>query len=576
MSVLLSAQNLTFQFATEVLFKNLSLNVTSGSKIGVIGQNGCGKSTLLKVLNKDFKDYEGSVTYSSKCHIVRAEQHLPDALKNITLLDALLEKMTDEKRVTESWLAENLLIEMGFAERQINLTAGTLSGGEHTRLLLARAIIQEPTLLLLDEPSNHMDLPALLWIENFLKNLKITFVLISHDKQLMDNVTTSSWILRDKQVYEFNDTYTKAMEALIEQDEANIKKRADQQKEIDRVAATAKRFAAFGSEKVVKKAKNMERRVERMKESQTDSNAENNVWSISLQGENLPAKKIMSLDNVDVRPAPDAKILYNVETQTISSGDRVAILAVNGGGKSTLLKTIWSAFQDTGNAGVKFHPKCRTGYYDQSLNQLEDDDTLLQSLSAFGDNTLESKKHTLINAGFPYDRHADYVRGLSGGERARLLFAGLTLSKYHLLLLDEPTNHIDIAGKEQLAETLKAFQGAFVLVSHDRDLIEKSCNRFWSIKDNEFSEWHDLDQLYNNLLDSPMTKAVAKNANGIKTASGIVDSIDDEDESMLLETLCKLEEKLEQDQNRKPKHQKPVLQKGWIEEIEKIKKTLEA
>ena len=216
---------------------------------------------------------------------------------------------------------------------------------------------------------------------------------------------------------------------------------------------------------------------------------------------------------------------------------------------------------------MKFHPRCRLGYYDQSLQQLNDDDTLLDALRNFAALPDEQRKMALISAGFPYLRHTQKVKELSGGERSRLLFIGLTLANYHLLFLDEPTNHLDLEGKEELAETLSQFTGGFMLVSHDRDLIEKSCNRYWFVDDHRLDEWFDLEQLYIAMGSEPKNPSSKKMDRDHPVRPEISEA---SDEDILFERLVDLEARLEADLGRKPKHQKPKLQQQWQQEISQI------
>ena len=251
-------------------------------------------------------------------------------------------------RIAEGWRVELLLAEMGVDEKDWQLTAGTLSGGQHTRLLLARALIKQPDLLLLDEPSNHLDLPTLLWLENFLQQWNGSFVLVSHDQRLLDNVTNCTWIMRDKALQFFRLPCSQARQALLEKDEADELRHQSEQKEIDRVEKSAKRLAIWGqvydNEGLSRKAKNMERRVERLKDEQTELTA-GTPWQLSLQGEALPADKLLSLADLDVRPAPDAPKLFHILEKQLKSGDRVAIVGRNGCGKSSLLRMLWATFQ---------------------------------------------------------------------------------------------------------------------------------------------------------------------------------------------------------------------------------------
>ena len=496
MSTLLSALSVGYDNNFGPLLVEVSFSLKKGDRIGLIGHNGCGKSTLLKILSGDLPASAGSVTPAHQCLMARVEQHLPEALHDCSLLDAVMARLPENQRVSESWQGEVLLSSLGFAPTSWTLTAGTLSGGQHTRLLLARALIRQPDLLLLDEPSNHLDLPTLLWLEQFLQNWSGSFVLVSHDRHLLDQVTNCTWILRDKTLQFFRLPCTAARKALEEQDEADAHRRQAEQKEIDRVAKSAQRLAVWGrvydNEDLARKAKQMEKRVDRLKEEQTTLSA-GSQWRLRLKGEALDADRLLALPQLDVRPATEAPVLFRLASLRVKSGDRIAIVGRNGCGKSSLLHHLWREYQDPNQREAVFHPRVRIGYYDQSLQQLRDEDTLSEALSHFAPLTEEQRKMALIGAGFPYLRHQQRISTLSGGERSRLLFVGLTLANYSLLLLDEPTNHLDMEGKEELAETLRQFEGAVMLVTHDRMLIENSCNRFWLIDQQRLEEWQDLE-----------------------------------------------------------------------------------
>lgn len=569
MSTLLTAQSLHVETAFGPLFTDLSFTLKKGDRIGLIGYNGCGKSTLLQVLDGTLVPSSGRVALASHCLMARVEQHLPDALLNQPLIEAVLAQLPASQRESQRWQAERLLMEMGFAPNEIEHPAATLSGGQHTRLLLARALMLQPDLLLLDEPGNHLDLPTLLWLENFLNSWSGSFVLVSHDNPLLDAVTNTSWILRDKTLHAFSLPCTAARQALEEQDESDALRHKAEQKEIDRVTASAKRLASWGrvydNEDLSRKAKQMEKQVSRLKESQTELTA-GTPWTLALHGDALRADRLLEMDNLPVPPAPGLPPLFTTGITRLQSGDRVAIMGRNGGGKSSLLRLLWRQMQqESTEAGLKLHPRLKPGYYDQTLNQLDDNDSLLDALEPF-EPYAETRKRALISAGFGWARHGQKVSTLSGGERSRLLFIGLSLARYSLLLLDEPTNHLDIDGKEALARTLREYPGGLLLVSHDRQLISNSCNRFWLIDENGLSEWHDADEVYEQLRhricpDAPRTTA--------EPDEKITSEADD-----LLERLIELEWRLAEDLARKPKHQKPQLQQRWREEIANINNQL--
>ncbi|EJV1483534.1 ABC-F family ATP-binding cassette domain-containing protein [Enterobacter hormaechei] len=569
MSTLLTAQSLHVDTAFGTLFDSLSFTLKKGDRIGLLGDNGCGKSTLLKVLDGTDSPAAGTVALAGYCLMARVEQHLPEAIYPLTMLDAVLAQLPATERESLHWKAETLLAGMGFTPQDMALTSATLSGGQHTRLLLARALIGDPDLLLLDEPSNHLDLPTLLWLEQFLQNWSGSFVLVSHDRQLLDAVTNGSWILRDKMLHYFALPCTAARQALVAKDESDALRHKAEQKEIDRVTASARRLATWGkvydNEDLARKAKQMEKQVERLKESQTELTA-GSPWTLTLRGDALRADRLLEMENLSVAPEPGLSELFHVDIARLRSGDRVAIVGRNGCGKSSLMKLIWRHFSgEPSEAGLKLHPRVSPGYYDQTLNQLSEEATIFDALEPFAPDP-QTRKMALISAGFPWARHGQKVSTLSGGERSRLLFIGLTLARYSLLMLDEPTNHLDMEGKEALAETLQQFEGGVLLVSHDRQLISQSCNRYWLIEDGRLSEWHDAEAVFERLRAG--TGPVVPGAS--KTASKAPPSASDD----LLERLVALETLLEEDLARKPKHQKPQLQAQWRREIEEIEAQL--
>lgn len=575
MSTLLTAQSLSLDTPFGPLLADITFTLKKGDRLGLIGHNGCGKSTLLKLLDGTISPNSGSVTRAYSCLIARVEQHLPDTLHSLTMLEAVLTQLHASQHHSESWRAEALLASMGFSEVDWNLTAGTLSGGQHTRLLLARALIGEPDLLLLDEPSNHLDLPTLLWLEQFLRDWNGSFVLVSHDQHLLDNVTNGTWILRDHSLNFFQLPCSAARTALDERDRTDSHRHEAEQKEIDRITASAKRLAVWGrvydNEDLARKAKQMEKRVDRLKDEQTEL-SHGHKWQLILRGERLEADRLLEMENLHVSPAPGALPLFHLPLQRIKSGDRVAIIGRNGCGKSSLLRLLWQQYQQADrDEGVRLHPRVSLGYYDQTLHQLKDGDTLPGALEPFAPLTEQDRKMALISAGFPWLRHSQTVSTLSGGERSRLLFVGLTLARYSLLMLDEPTNHLDMEGKEALAQTLQTFEGGALLVTHDRTLIAKSCNRFWLIDNGGLSEWHDLEALYALLTAEESTSGVLDTRPEVVQLTSVVHQQTDS----WLERLVELENRLAEDLARKAKHQKPALQLEWRKEIEELSARLE-
>lgn len=567
MSTLLTAQSLHVDTAFGTLFDDLTFTLKKGDRIGLIGYNGCGKSTLLKVLDGSIVPTGGSLALANHCHLARVEQHLPDEILPLTLQEAVLAQLPEHERASQLWQVEALLAQMGFSVQDRQLTAQTLSGGQHTRLLLARALMRQPDLLLLDEPGNHLDLPTLLWLEQFLQNWSGSFVVVSHDPQLLDAITNGTWILRDRTLHAFALPCSAARQALLERDASDVLRHKAEQKEIDRITASAKRLATWGrvydNEDLSRKAKQMEKQVLRLKEVQTDLTA-GSQWPLTLRGDALRADRLLELSQLSVTPAPEAPTLFTIAGIRLKSGDRVAIVGRNGCGKSSLLKLIWQHYQtEQESDSLRLHPRVALGYYDQTLHQLPDDASLFDALEPFAPQP-DIRKMALISAGFPWIRHAQSVSTLSGGERSRLLFVGLSLARYSLLMLDEPTNHLDMEGKEALAQTLQSFEGGVLLVSHDRQLISQSCNRFWFVDDGELSEWHDVDAINARIRQSATEHLPAVLEDNASLVAELVD------EEQLLEKLLVLEQRLAEDLARKPRHQKPQLQAQWRKEIDDI------
>ncbi|MEG1328730.1 MAG: ATP-binding cassette domain-containing protein, partial [Janthinobacterium sp.] len=239
----------------------------------------------------------------------------------------------------------------------------------------------------------------------------------------------------------------------------------------------------YDNEDLARKAKTMQRRIDKLKEEQSFV-SDGAPWRLSLRGKALAADQLLALDGLAVRAVPQSPVLFHVGQLWLKPGDRIALLGANGSGKSSLLRLCWQAIQaQEERSGLRYHHAANIGYYDQSLRQLSDDADLSDALYPFAvqneaARSQVARRQALISAGFPYARHGQTVATLSGGERARLLFLGLSLASYHLLLLDEPSNHLDMQGKAELGLALQGFEGGCLLVSHDRDLIETACNRY--------------------------------------------------------------------------------------------------
>lgn len=590
MTTYLTIQNLSIALDTHLLLNNASFAVSKNDKIGIIGHNGCGKSTLLHVLNHQLEASSGTIHQSKHCVIASVAQHFPDNSLELNALTLLQNQLPPE----DYWQAECLCQELELSAHAQSLKIRELSGGQQMRLLLGLALIKQPDLLLLDEPSNHLDLPSLLWLERFLARWKGAFVLVSHDATLLDNVTSSSWILRDQSLHCFDLPCTQARQALAEQDLADQQRFRSEQKEIDRLDASAKRLANWGkvydNEDLARKAKTMQARKEKLQTQQTIV-SQGSTWRLQLHGQALQANRILEISELSLYlPESRTPLLY-LKHKLIKSGENIAIIGHNGCGKSTLLQALFTHYTEQNPSAaimrdesrnsatiigdIKWHGLCQLGYYDQDLEQISTKSTIKDALIPFANLNDDQRKQALISAGFAFERHQQHVASLSGGERARLLFLGLSLAQHHLVLLDEPTNHLDLEGKEQLIDTLNTNIGAALVVSHDRDLLQKTCGRFWLIDHGQIIEFDEFEKalpylhhdhkVQENHVHPPSSQTCIQSQRSNIANDYYTQSQQSHDD---LERLIELEEKLTQDRQRKPKHQKPKLQQQWQTEID--------
>jgi ATP-binding cassette subfamily F protein 3 len=442
---------------TKTLFKELDLTINTNDRIGMVGHNGCGKSTLLSILEGTEPPDAGDISRNKALHLETVEQFISPALLDLTLIEALASKLSEEEIVKSRYRAELLLTQLGFSDHEHGFTVADLSGGQQNRLMFARAIITEPNVILFDEPTNHLDLSTLLIFENYLKLMRAAFLLISHDRAFLDSVTNRTVFLRDESIYNFAMPYSKARDALEEHDLAARQTREQEEKNINRLEASAHRLAVWGkvydNSKLAKKAKTMEKRIERLKEVQTFVSRGSGL-NLTIDVSTAQANRMLHIEQQDIA-APNDKALFHIEDLMIRPGERVALLGHNGVGKTTLINLIMNKYQHNKDGDVvKFNPQCDIGYYDQELQLLNPRLGLMETLRENCDGPDSGHKASLIKAGFPFKDLDKKVGVLSGGEKARIMFLIIKLNQPNFLILDEPTNHIDIQGKEELEEQI--------------------------------------------------------------------------------------------------------------------------
>lgn len=577
MSCLISLRNANFKYNIDPILEELSFSVNSGDKIAIVGHNGCGKSTLLHILSGEITHFEGERVLKRGLRFEVVEQYLKDELRGFSLIDALMEKFPINEREYQRYQAEVLLLDLYFNEKDFETKVGDLSGGGQNRLMFARAIIRQPELVFMDEPTNHLDLKSLLYIEDYLnQKAKFAFVIISHDKVFLENVTNKTVILRDKTSYSYNLSYAKALIELERADEVAKKRLELEEKEISRIKKSAKRLAIWGktydNEDLSKKAKSMEKRAEKL-ESEKTFVTRGNPYELDINPAPLSSKLALQFHDFDVFYGEsllknESNKLFSIKEFYMNSGEKLALLGDNGMGKSTFINLIIKNLNlDRQDQNFKSAPNLHYGIYDQEQMILNPKENLKETLTRLCHVTSTVVKNTLITAGFHYDRHEVLVETLSGGEKSRIIFCILNLNTPNFLILDEPTNHIDLDGKNELVDSLKKSKTTALITGHDRFFIEEVADRFVMIDKGRLVELDDPSEFYENLRGEELSFSKTEDVKEKKVLS-------DASEEQCLEKIFELEQKLEADLQRKAKFQKPQKQREWKEEIERLYKSL--
>ncbi len=513
--IALSAADINLSFGTDVILKDISFSINDGDRLGVIGVNGAGKTSLFKIITGEYTPDSGAI-YVQKGHTVGVlEQNakltsLPQDLSCIeymyTAYPALL-SLEQEIAKTEMALTtarnediltltsrlnqqnakfaaegglefrsrcRGMLLRLGFDEELIGRKISTLSGGQYTRLSLARLLATEPDILMLDEPTNHLDIDALNWLEGFLAGYKKTVIIISHDRYFLDKTTNKTLWLRYGKARLYNGSYSRCKEQ-SEAEAASLEKRyKEQQKVIARIKANIEFQRRCNQEHNYVTIRAKEKQLARMDLVELAPKDEKNI-RLRFAAEEESTGNVMEAKELDF--SYGQKTLIKNLSFLIRRGERVMFLGANGTGKSTLMKLINSMLVPTGGR-ITLGYNIKIGYYDQENRGLDDSSTVFGELrSAYPDKTDLELRSTLALFLFDADDIQRSVSTLSGGERARLTLAKLILKKVNLLVMDEPTNHLDIGSCEALENALLAFDGTIVAVSHDRYFINRIATR---------------------------------------------------------------------------------------------------
>lgn len=518
--MLIQLNNVTKNFVVNEIFSNVKMEINDKDRVAIVGRNGAGKSTLLKIISGELSFDSGERTvsknttigYLSQEFIVREDlsiyEEMITCFDEIISLEANLEKLSYEltpeniendpglldrfDRLQNEVLThkdyhykskiESVLYGLDFTKDVFDKKISTFSGGEKTRLSMAKLLLSEPDLLILDEPTNHLDMENVAWLENYLSSYNGAIVIVSHDRYFLDKVVNVVYNLEFGKLKKYVGNYSKFLKQYEEDYEKQLKEFTSQQKNIKRLEEfVQKNIARASTSKMAKSRQKVLDKMELIDNPKKDDKAANIEFNIKEQS----GRDVLMIENLKV--GYDGKQVGNAYNFSVYKGDRIAIVGRNGIGKSTLIKTI-AKKQNAIGGSVHYGSKVSLGYYDQKQAEFESSKTILNELWDEYPLMKEAEVRTVLGRFlFRGDSVLKIVRDLSGGEKARLQLAKLMLEKNNLLVLDEPTNHLDITSKQVLEDALENYEGTIVFVSHDRYFINKIANKVLDITGDDYN-----------------------------------------------------------------------------------------
>ena len=546
MLALLSARGIGVTFIERVLFENVSFDIEKRDKVGFIGSNGTGKTTLLKVLSGELSPTAGDVFIAKDAKVGYMHQHVlehPDRtvldellsvfdhLKEmeirleylnhamekgenldalITEHTALLEKFEREGGLTYKSRAKSALLGLGFSEEDMNRKSGTLSGGQASKLSLARLLLSGADILLLDEPTNHLDIESVKWLEQYIKDFPGTALIVSHDRYFLDAVTNKTIELSHQKTMVYTGNYSTFMEKKQHEQEAIRRKFINDSKEIKRIEGIVEQQKRWGREHNFITAASKQKEADRIKAQLVIPDGEEETLSLTLEPKRESGNDVLIVKNLS-KAFGDNVLFKNVDMH-IRKGERVFILGGNGTGKTTLFNILTKKYEATFDE-LTYGARVDMGYFDQMQSDLNVENTPVEEISdAFPHMSTTQIRTVLGRFLLKGDNALKKISTLSGGERARVALLKLVLAGSNFLLLDEPTNHLDTASREALEDTLLNYDGTMLIISHDRYFINKLATRILELNTDGVKEYLGN---YDYYAEKQKSQVVAENA--IKT-----------------------------------------------------------
>lgn len=540
--MLLNVEHLYKYFNGQALLKDINFTVEDREAVGLIGINGCGKSTLLNIITGR-EGYDktpeglGSVNIAGKASIgflrqnsgLNSELTIGEEMKNAfaPLLETLDKMKVLEKKMADGGNIDSISHEyaelssyfeardgyridvkikqvlngMGFGSTPTDRVISTLSGGEKTRLALAKLLLEEPNLLILDEPTNHLDFETLIWLEDYLKGYKGAIIIVSHDRYFLNKVCTRICEIEQGRLTSYRGDYSSYLVQKKMNSERQLKEYEAQQKEIAKLEDyVAKNLVRASTSKMAKSRQHMLDRIERIDKPLMYSKPP----KIKLEYDIEPTKDIVRVVDCPlvVGDGADKKELIKSLTMNVRRGEHVAIIGANGIGKTSILKLIQGIIPHEGG-NISWGGNVKISYFEQEHAILDPHKTVLEEIMDRYPRLSEQQARSVLGAVLLTGENVfKPISVLSGGERAKLCFAIMALNRGNVLVLDEPTNHLDLSTKEVLEDALAEFGGTIILVSHDRYLLNKVASRIIEIKHDEVNSYEGNFDAYSEAVNA--------------------------------------------------------------------------